>query len=149
MFQALEALRQISDGSLDDVDLSGHVNIKQEPQENHEFLPSDYVINDLKIKREINDSNQYYVADNFNDYYNDPNLDYSVGEYIPKKIKKKKKTSSIKNTNGTPFKCGSCDFSFKLKRSLKDHVESVHGEQFPGIQFKSGHFKTVLVGTKT
>ena len=116
----MEALRQISDGSIDDVEFLNfpsdfvHLEIKEEVSENNEYFTNE----DIKVKNEYSDDNLNSDTVNFKKISKDPDWDLNV-EYLaePRNVTKSKEKL---------FTCVGCDINFKHKRSLQNHVERVH-----------------------
>ena len=115
----MEALRQISDGSIDDVEFLNfpsdfvHLEIKEEVSENNEYFTNE----DIKVKNENSDDNLNSDTVNFKKISKDPDWDLNV-EYLaePRNVTKSKEKL---------FTCVGCNINFKHKRSLQNHVERV------------------------
>ena len=132
LLQALEILRQIPDGSLDDIDFPGepveHIpdtGIKQES-----FYDPDEPEIDIKNVDMIENGNDLDSRLPFNslDVKNENNIVKS-DKKIKKKTKKGSKKTDIKKLK--TFKCESCNASYRFKCNLQTHVESVHEGKKP------------------
>ena len=129
-FQALDSLRLISDGSLDDIEFPENQALDFEIKKEHIEQSEEYsnnLENDIKpnldVKSELIDETVYEEPE-----FYDPN-----SEYVPKKTKKKKKKYIYPKTKGPKkvHQCTICEYKSSRKENLDAHVLRVHEKVKP------------------
>ena len=124
-FQGLDILKEVSDGSLDDIEIpnvsGAHFQItaiKNEPIEDYYYdEPDPEPFYDFSAEMDEDMKEEDMKEENDEDY-----------EYEPKSKGKSIKSKSIKVENPLTKHCNECDMSFKSAYSLKAHKLEVHND---------------------
>jgi hypothetical protein len=121
----LDILKEVSDGSLDDIEIpnvsGAHFQItaiKNEPIEDYYYdEPDPEPFYDFSAEMDEDMKEEDMKEENDEDY-----------EYEPKSKGKSIKSKSIKVENPLTKHCNECDMSFKSSYSLKAHKLEVHND---------------------